>query len=108
MFFLLLLSLSEHIAFPLAYLVAAGACVGLIGFYLAAVLGSVRRGSAAAAMLGSLFAALYGLLQSEDNALMLGSLLLFTLLAVAMVTTRRVDWYRLGVSPALSGETGAG
>ncbi|HLF97179.1 MAG TPA: cell envelope integrity protein CreD, partial [Methylococcaceae bacterium] len=92
MFFLLLLSLSEHIAFPLAYLVAAGACVGLIGFYLSAVMGSVRRGSAAGAMLGGLFAALYGLLQSEDNALMLGSLLLFILLAVAMAATRRVDW----------------
>jgi len=42
-----------------------------------------------------LMVALYGLLQSEDNALMLGSLLLFGLLALAMVATRHVDWYRL-------------
>ena len=47
-------------------------------------------------MLGLLFATLYGLLVSEDNALMLGSLLLFALLAAAMIATRKLDWYRLG------------
>lgn len=101
MFFLLLLSLSEHIPFVLAYLVAAAASVGLIAFYLSAVLASTRRGLGAGTLLGGLFACLYGLLQSEDNALMLGSLLLFALLAAAMVATRRVDWYRLGLTPAL-------
>jgi inner membrane protein len=35
------------------------------------------------------------LLNSEDNALMLGSLLLFTLLTGAMVLTRKLDWYGL-------------
>jgi len=47
-------------------------------------------------LLAGLFAALYGLLQAEDNALMLGSLLLFALLAAAMVVTRKLDWYRIG------------
>lgn len=95
MFFLLLLSLSEHLAFNLSYTIAAGATAGLIGFYLSAVLGGVARGGVAGSLLAGLFAALYGLLQSEDNALMLGSLLLFGLLALAMVVTRRIDWYRL-------------
>ncbi len=31
---------------------------------------------------------------SEDNALLLGSLLLFAMLAGVMYVTRRVDWYR--------------
>jgi inner membrane protein len=95
MFFLLLLSLSEHLAFNLSYAIAASATAGLTGFYLSAVLGSLARGSVAGGLLAGLFAALYGLLQSEDNALMLGSLLLFALLALAMVVTRRIDWYRL-------------
>jgi inner membrane protein len=34
------------------------------------------------------------LLISEDNALILGSLMLFFLLAAVMVLTRKVDWYR--------------
>jgi inner membrane protein len=95
-FFLLLLSLSEHIAFGLAYVVAAAACVGLIGFYLSAVLRGTLRGIGFAAMLGTLYAALYGLLLSEDNALVMGAGLLFAILAAIMVATRKVDWYRVG------------
>jgi inner membrane protein len=100
MFFLLLLSLSEHLDFVMAYLIASAACVVLIGFYLSAVLRSAKRGFTAGALLGGLFGSLYGLLESEDNALMLGSLLMFALLALAMVTTRRLDWYGLSQSGA--------
>jgi inner membrane protein len=100
-FFLLLVSLSEHIDFAIAYLVASVACIGLIGFYLVAVLRSVGRGLGFAAMLATLYAALYGLLVSEDNALVLGAGLLFLVLAAIMVVTRRVDWYQLaGSRPA--------
>lgn len=53
-FFLLPISLSEHVAFGLAYAPAATACC------------------------------------------VLGSLLLFGLLAAAMISTRKVDWYALG------------
>jgi inner membrane protein len=95
-FFLLLLSLSEHIAFALAYLIASIACIGLLGFYLSHVLRSRARGLGFAAMLATLYAALYGLLVSEDNALVLGSGLLFLILAAIMVVTRKVDWYALG------------
>ncbi|MFC5576451.1 cell envelope integrity protein CreD [Lysobacter niabensis] len=95
-FFLLLVSLSEHIAFHWAYLVASVACIGLLGFYLSAVLRSVGRGLGFAVMLATLYAALYGLLVSEDNALVLGSGLLFVILAAIMVITRKVDWYQLG------------
>ncbi len=94
-FFLLLVSLSEHIAFPWAYLAASVACIGLLGFYLSAVLRSTARGLGFAAMLATLYAALYGLLVSEDNALVLGSGLLFVILAAIMVVTRKVDWYQL-------------
>ncbi|QIL21051.1 cell envelope integrity protein CreD [Thermomonas sp. HDW16] len=94
-FFLLLLSLSEHIAFGWAYLAAAVACIGLIGFYVGNVLRSRARGLGFAAMLGLLYAALYGLLMSEDNALVLGAGLLFVVLAAIMVATRKVDWYQV-------------
>jgi len=93
-FFLLLLALSERIAFLQAYLVAAAACLGLIGYYLRHVLGGWVRGAGFAGMLATLYGALYGLLVSEDNALVLGSGLLFVILAAVMVATRKVDWYR--------------
>jgi inner membrane protein len=95
LFFLLLLSLSEHVAFGLAYAIAAGASIALQGFYLSHVLGGWARGLSFAGLLGALFAALYGLLVSEDTALLMGSLLLFGLLALVMVITRRLDWYAL-------------
>ena len=99
-FFLLLLSLSEHMAFWIAYLLSSAACIGLLGAYLSAVLRSRSRGIGFAAILTALYAALYGLLVSEDNALVLGSLLLFAILAAAMLVTRRIDWY----SAAAGGE----
>jgi len=96
LFFLLVISLSEHIPFAVAYLIASIACVGLLAFYLGHVLGSPVRGVGFGAMLGTLYAVLYVLLQSEDYALLLGSLLLFGILTLIMVLTRRVDWNRLG------------
>ena len=92
-FFLLLLSLSEHMEFWLAYLAAAVACIGLQGVYLSSVLRSHARGWGFAGGLTLLYAALYGLLVSEDNALVLGSLMLFAILAAIMLATRRIDWY---------------
>ncbi len=96
LFYLLLLSLSEHIGFGLAYLLSAGGCVLLIGFYLCHVLHSHVRGFGFAGGLAVLYALLYGLLSAEDYALLMGALLLFALLGVFMVLTRRLDWYRAG------------
>ena len=98
LFFLLLLALAEHVGFALAYAVAAAACVALIGYYLAGVLGGWRRGLGLSALLAALYGALYGLLQSEDHALLLGAVLLFGALATTMVLTRRIDWSAIGRS----------
>jgi inner membrane protein len=98
MFFLLLTALSEHIAFAYAYALATIACVGVITIYLVRVLQSIALGLAFGAALGALYAMLYALLQSEDYALLGGTLLLFALLAAVMLATRRIDWYRLTAS----------
>ena len=98
-FFLLLISLSEHMPFGQAYLLASLGCIGLLTFYLSYVLRSKARGLGFGAMLSALYGAVYGLLLSEDNALLLGSLMLFIVLAAAMVITRKVDWYGRGTAP---------
>lgn len=95
LFFLLLVGLSEHIDFLVSYLVASAACIVLIGYYLSAVLRDWRRGAGFGAGLTLLYAALYGLLISENNALVLGSVLLFVVLAALMTATRKLDWYEL-------------
>ena len=87
-FFLLLLALSEKMAFAWAYAGAAAASVALLGLYFSAVLGGAQRGGALAAYVAVLYAALYGLLASENNALLLGALLMSGLKASA-----GVSWY---------------
>jgi inner membrane protein len=99
LFFLLLLSLAEHIPFAIAYVTASAGCIGLLMFYVGHVLRGFMRGLGFGALLAALYGVLYLLLQSEDYALLLGSLLLFGVLATIMFMTRRVDWYRIGGSP---------
>lgn len=96
MFYLLLLSLSEHIGFGPAYAAAALACSGLLGYYLAGVLGGRGRGLGFGLGLAGLYGLLYLLLRSEDHALLVGSGVLFAALAAVMALTRRVDWHALG------------
>ena len=100
-FYLLLLSLSEHIGFALAYLISASACVLLIGFYVCHVLRSISHGLGFSAGLAALYGLLYGLLSAEDYALLMGSLLLFGLLGTVMVLTRKLDWYGVGKRKAV-------
>jgi inner membrane protein len=69
------------------------------------VLGGWRRGAGFAGLLGTLYAALYGLLISEDHAMVLGAGLLFLILAAIMVWTRKVDWYRTGAAATPSQAT---
>ena len=93
-FFLLLLSLSEHFGFARAYAIATPSNLALLGTYLTGALRSRREGLLFTGGLALLYATLYGLLASEDNALLLGSMLLFVLLAGVMLGTRRMDWRR--------------
>lgn len=102
-FFLLLLSLSEHTGFASAYSIATAACVGLISVYIAPVLGRAN-----AIILGFgltlLYATCYVILMLEDHALLVGSGLLFAALASVMLLTKRIDWYQLTPDVRLPGK----
>jgi len=93
LFYVLLLSLSEHIGFLFAYIFSAAACTLLIGGYVSSVLGSAKRAATLVGLLLALYAVLYGLLGAEDYALLIGSILVFALLAAVMLLTRKLDWY---------------
>lgn len=92
-FYLLLLSLSEHLGFSLAYGAAALASAAMMSLYSYTVFKSVKR---AAIMLGAMAAAygyLLSSLRSEDWALLIGSVGAFAALALLMFITRKLDWY---------------
>ncbi len=94
-FYLLELSLAEHVGFVPAYLAAAAAIAIMIGAYGSVALRSARRGVSLGAGIAGLYGFLYVVLVAEDYALLLGSIGLFVLLAAVMIATRRVDWERL-------------
>ena len=94
-FFLLLLSLSEHIAFGLAYSIATAACTLLITYYLSYVLANRVRALGFGGALLLMYATIYTILIAEDTALLMGSALLFATLAAAMLATRKFDWRQM-------------
>jgi inner membrane protein len=105
LFFMLLLALSEHMRFELAYAAASAACAGVLGVYGSAMLGGWRAGAAFGGALAALYGLLYVLLTREQTALVVGTLGLFAAVAAVMLLTRRLDWYRLfdNVGPARAG-----
>lgn len=95
-FFLLLISLAEHLGFSTAYAASAAASLIIIASYLRAVLPSLQSTAWFCGGLGCLYWLLYIILKSEDYALLMGSLLCFMVLAMVMLLTRKIDWYDFG------------
>jgi inner membrane protein len=96
LFYLLELSLAEHIGFPIAYALASISVILMIAAYSRAIL---RRRSLAllvGAGVSVLYGYLYVVLMNEDSALLIGSIGLFVVTACVMYVTRNVDWYTMG------------
>lgn len=91
LFYLLLLSLSEHIAFFKAYLASALSCISMISAYVGFALKSTARGLLLFAILSLLFTLIYTLLRLQDLALLVGTLMLFITLGVLMFITRGLN-----------------
>lgn len=94
-FYLLLVSLSEHIQFAIAYLVSTLCCVLLLLFYLRYVLQNMRLALAFSAMFSVLYAVLYVIISAEDFAFLMGGLLSFISLVIVMFTTRHINWFEI-------------
>ena len=95
LFYLLLLSLSEHASFAIAYGLSAAASIGLVVGYSASILRSRSRVLTVLAMLAGLYAFLFVPLRAEQYAMLIGAVALFIILAIIMYLTRRLDWYRV-------------
>lgn len=93
LFFLLLLSLAEHIGFARAYGLASVADLGLITAYSLKILKSRTRAGILLGVLAGLYSFLYVVLQLEMYSLLAGSIGLFLILAIVMYATRNIDWY---------------
>lgn len=104
LFYLLELSLSEHLGFPAAYVIASAAVVAMLGAYGIVALRRASRAGVVAAGVALLYAYLYLLLMNEDYALLIGSIGLFAILGAIMYVTRRIDWYAASDGPSPAGQ----
>lgn len=92
MFYLLTLSLSEHIGFDLAYLIASILTTGVVVAYMGSVLDSWTRSIGLGVGMGLLHGFVWTLLKAEDLSLLMGTSGLFAVLAVLLWFTRRLRW----------------
>ena len=90
LFYLVLLSLAEHIDFGLAFTAAGAVTVSMNSLYVAAALQSKMRGLIMAGLLSGLYVLLFSLLRMEDFALLVGTGLVVAMMAVLMYVTRKL------------------
>jgi len=92
-FYLLLLSLSEQIPFALAYCIASLAVTAMITLYSGSIL-MLKKNlyMVVAAVMAVSYILLYGILNAESYALLIGSITVFAVTALIMYLTRKVDW----------------
>lgn len=91
-FFLLQLSLAEHLGFLPAHAIASVAVVALSTAYGFVALGNLKRALVLGGVLSSVYAYLFILFQLETFALLIGACAVFAALAAVMYFTRRVQW----------------
>jgi inner membrane protein len=92
-FYILLVSLSEHTGFTIAYIISAIAIISLISYYIWSNFGQVRFAVTTFAVLTGLYLFLFVTLQLQDYALLFGSIGLFIVLVIFMLLTRKINWY---------------
>jgi len=95
LFYVLLLSISEHFSFNYAYLLSASAITFLISGYSKGILKNKYFTLTVFALLTILYVYLFIVLQLEDYALIMGSIGLLVVLSTVMFVTRKIDWYSL-------------
>ncbi len=93
LFYALLLSISEFVAFNAAYWFSAGAIISLISLYSIPLFQSRRYSMVLCGVLIISFGFIFIILQLQDLALLIGTLGLLVILSLTMYLTRNINWY---------------
>ncbi len=92
MFYTLLISVTEHSSFKLAYLIAGISVVVMIALYSISILKDRKFPLFIGASLAALYAFIYVIIQLENYALLAGSIGLFFILGAVMYFSRKINW----------------
>ena len=97
LFYILLISISEHSNFNIAYLISASLTSLMILVYAKSIFKSNKfTGILSATVLG-IYGFLFVTLQLADYALLMGSIGLALILGITMYFTRNINWYKLNM-----------
>lgn len=91
MFYLLLLSLAEHISFITAYGISAAAVIIPVSLYIASVTKNIKYGIGMLVLLIGIYSILFSILKMEDYALLTGTLLIMGVLYLLMYITKNME-----------------
>ena len=94
-FYILLMAISEHTNFNIAYGVSTFGIVSIISLYSLSIFKAKRMTWILISLLILIYSFLFVTLQLTDYALLMGSAGLIIILAATMFFTRKVDWYAL-------------
>lgn len=94
-FYILLISISEHSNFNLAYSISMGAIVSMITLYSFSIFKTKKQSILLFFTLSGIYGFLFVTLQLADYALLLGSAGLTLILGLTMYFTRKINWYNL-------------
>lgn len=97
LFYILLISISEHLNFNIAYFISTASVVTMIGLYAISVFNSKRISLLLILIIIGVYCFLFTTLQLADYALLLGSIGLTAILGIAMYYTRNINWYKLNM-----------
>jgi inner membrane protein len=93
LFYLLLLSLSEHMRFNLSFLLSAFPTIVLVAGYCSVILGQRMRGIYTGVLFSILYGFIFVLVKAEESSLLMSSIGLWIVLALVMYLTRKINWY---------------
>jgi len=93
LFFILLVALSEHMSYNMAYLVSVASILTMVCSYSISVFRRDKMTYFLAFSMITIYTFLYVTLQSKDYALVMGSIGLTAILGLTMYFTRNIDWY---------------
>ncbi len=93
-YYTLLLSLSEHIGYNLAYIASSIATVALVSLYATTFLRDNRLAILFMLLLIIFYSFIFIIILQQDFSLLLGSLGLFLIISLLMYFSRKISWYR--------------
>jgi len=92
LFYTLLISITEHSSFSIAYIIASIAVLVMLFLYTLSILKSRKFALFVASSLAALYAFIFVIIQLENYALLVGSVGLFMILGIVMYFSRKIDW----------------